>query len=476
MARPRSLQHAVEFAGLVIAALVCWTCNPGTLPAPETARADPTPSTTAEEAEEVEEPVVELSEADSLPPIPMFARIDEGVPGIRIPIEDPSGRSLRHFHAALRRVERGEDQARIAFYGASHVASDWFTGYIRERLQRRFGDAGHGFVLPVHPWRTYRHFGVRLESNHEDWQTHRIRSANLETGLYGFAGAAVEASEAGSFGSVETVEHNGVGGKASSFELYYLRQPGGGELDVLLDGERLERLSTAGESSEAAYQRYETEDGAHRFEIRVVGNGPVRIFGVAVERDEPGVVLDTLGINGARSRYHLKWEDSLYREHLAHRDPDLVVLAYGTNEAGDDDVPIEDYESRLRQVVGRVREVAPESSCLLIGPSDRPIREHRRSFRDRPRTMNLVEVQRRVANELGCGFFDLVAFMGGPMAMVDWVEHRPAYGSPDHIHFTRRGYLRLGEVLHDALMHGFPSTRPQAPDAEGAETDAVPSD
>jgi len=33
-------------------------------------------------------------------------------------------------------------QARIVFYGASHVAADIYTEVVRTRLQTRFGEAG----------------------------------------------------------------------------------------------------------------------------------------------------------------------------------------------------------------------------------------------------------------------------------------------------------------------------------------------
>jgi len=182
---------------------------------------------------------------------------------------------------------------------------------------------------------------------------------------------------------------------------------------------------------------------------------PVWLFGLAVERDRPGVVVDTLGINGSRARYQLLWDDAIYREHLRRRKPDLVVLAYGTNESGDDS-PIEDYERDLRAVVERVRETVPEASCLLIGPSDRPMQVEERVFEDRARTLRLIEVQHRVALELGCGFFDLVAFQGGALSMVQWAASDPAYASQDHIHFSRLGYERLGEVLLKALLEGMP--------------------
>jgi len=153
------------------------------------------------------------------------------------------------------------------------------------------------------------------------------------------------------------------------------------------------------------------------------------------------------------------------------------VLAYGTNESGDDS-PIERYEAKLREVVGRVREVVPEASCLLIGPSDRPVQIQPGVFEDRPRTAQVVEVQRRVSKELGCGFYDLVAFQGGPLSMLEWSAADPAYGAPDHIHYTRRGYQRLGETLLEALMDGYsgPASR-VAPDApppsEGTATAAA---
>ena len=131
------------------------------------------------------------------------------------------------------------------------------------------------------------------------------------------------------------------------------------------------------------------------------------------------------------------------------------MLAYGTNESGDES-PLEDYERDLRAVVKRVRETVPRASCLLIGPSDRPMPVEERVFEDRTRTARLIEIQHSVALENGCGFFDLVAFQGGALSMIQWAANDPAYASQDHIHYTRLGYQRLGEVLLAALLEGMP--------------------
>ncbi len=376
--------------------------------------------------------------------------------GLGVAVEDRDGRSLEKFHAALGRAAAGTGQARLLFYGASHVASDLFTGYIRRELQERFGDSGHGFILPVHPWRSYRHRDIKIESDTDQWETLRITVNDEEVENVGLAGVSVESRRAGAYGRVRTAEEGVFGRSASLFELYYLKQPKGGTFEVSIDGTLIRRISTRNAKARAGYATFRVPDAPHRFDVEVVTRAPVRLFGVAVERERPGVIVDTLGINGARARYQLLWEEDIIREHLRRRDPDLVVLAYGTNESGDT-TPIALYEERLRKVVARIRETTPDASCLLIGPSDRPTKIDENVFEGRPRTAQVIQVQYRVALEMGCGFFDLVAFQGGPLSMIQWAANDPPYASRDHIHYTRTGYLRLGEVLLDALLEGFES-------------------
>ena len=368
--------------------------------------------------------------------------------------------SLAPFRLALERAQRGEGQARIVYYGASHVASDLYTGVLRKKLATIGGNAGPGFVLPARPWKYYRNEGVSVDKS-RGLRTRRIMAKTPLPDAYGLAGVAFD-SFTGRPASA-SFSLSAAAKEPMAMELFFMQRPHAGSLDVLIDGRKAAHVSTSGGKRGAGYATVELPEGALHVELRMVGDGPVRIFGASLEKLGPGVVLDTLGIPGSRAKYQLLWEDELYREHLAHRRPDLVVLAYGTNESGDDS-PMEQYESELRQVVKRIREVTPAAACLLVGPSDRPMRlpsdaltEHGERFAHRPRTAQIIDAQRRVANELGCGFFDVVEFMGGPLSMVRWVRSSPALGTPDHVHFTRAGYDRMGEVLFEALLEGFVS-------------------
>jgi lysophospholipase L1-like esterase len=372
---------------------------------------------------------------------------------VPIPLEDRSGIALERFYEALREADAKRGQARILIYGASHTAADVYPDVLRQRLQARFGDGGTGFVMPAKPQKYYSIPGIRFESS-VGWSGFHVKTSTVDVDHYGLAGQYLEPSSKRARSVFSTRPHGDSIGYASELELFYWKQPGGGRFKVTIDGKTTE-VSSAGKSG-AAYRRWSLPDDHHRVELSArSSDNPIRIFGMSLERDNPGVVIDTLGIPGARASTQLMWDEALQREHMQRRKPNLVILAYGTNESGDDDHPIDDYAARLRKVMTRIRLAVPDASCVLIGPSDRPIRTEDGVYLDRPRTAAVVATQREVAFEFGCGFFDVVKLMGGPMSMLDWCDGEPPYGASDHVHFTARGYQVMGNVLHDALLERY---------------------
>lgn len=378
--------------------------------------------------------------------------------GLFEPIED-EGAALSRFHRALRALEGGHDddgKVRVLLFGASHTEADIYPQYVRSYLQQRFGDGGHGFVMPAQPWRGYGHVEIGVEGL-EHWRTeHAQRREGREDGRYGLLGASISTRNRRAMGKL--VPADGV--VAGRYELYYLAQPTGGTVDLLADGRPIAQVDTAARTVGPGYHTFELPEGEHTLELRVRGDGEVRLFGLTVERDDPGVVVDTLGIRGTRATNALEWDPEIWADHVRRRAPDLVVLAFGTNEATDADQPIADYETRLDAAVQRYRDAAPQASCLLVGPGDFPERLADGTVAPRPRVAEIIEVQRRVAAAKGCGFWDLQAFMGGELSMTQWVRSTPPMAAADHIHLSRRGYVRMGMALVDALMADFDGDDP----------------
>jgi lysophospholipase L1-like esterase len=269
-------------------------------------------------------------------------------------------------------------------------------------------------------------------------------------------GAALKASgKKPAVALLRTRGYAGQSGHVSELTLYYLKQPGGGHVRVMVDGKRMALLSTAGKSEEAGYLALSAPLGQHEIELKTQGDGPVTLFGLTLDQKGPGVIVDTLGIPGARAKFHLLWDEPLYREHLLKRNPDLVVLAYGTNEAGDEDLSPSDYEQTLRRTVLRIKGYLPHVSCLLVGPTDRPEQAEDGSLHTRDQLYGIVAVQRRLAKELGCAFFDVAQAMGGPMSIVRLAAQTPPLAKRDYVHLTSPGYEALGDALLESLLVSY---------------------
>jgi lysophospholipase L1-like esterase len=383
-------------------------------------------------------------------------RINGNALGLFVPIEATADGQppLARFYRALEALRAGEDadgKVRILAYGGSHTDADVYPHYMRTYLQERFGDGGHGFVHVARPWRWYRHADYHVEGL-KHWVTeHAQRRKGRNDGLYGLMGCSLAATSKRASGKV-VPRGDTVGGE---YEIYFLRQPKGGSFKVLADGKPIATVKTKADEPGPGYHRFVLPEGKHEVEVKLEGNGEVRLFGMTIEREAPGVVVDTLGITGTRAANMLQWDQKIWADNVAHRDPDLVMLFYGTNEAMDEDQPIAAYEADLRAVLGRIAEAAPHASCLVMGPGDFPRRNPDGSWSTRPRVDELIEVQRRVAAETGCGFWDTKAFMGGDLSMPLWASAQPPMAKQDHIHFTTRGYVRIGMALVDAMMVGF---------------------
>jgi lysophospholipase L1-like esterase len=375
-------------------------------------------------------------------------------PGLLAPlvIEESAAHSMTGFYESLGRTERGDGVTRVIHYGDSHVAADLLTGELKRLLHLSFGDAGPGFMLAGRPWSWYSREGVISRSS-DGWTFGGVGTASLETdGRFGLGGVCASAERTGEWLSLTA--------SARSFDLYFLKQPLGGAIQVILDGESIEdRFPLRDAASEPTYLNISTDDqSVHSLEIRTVEPGPVRVLGVAVEADRPGVTYDVLGINGARASRPLSWDWQVLASNLERRDPDLIIIAYGSNEVTDSDLDLNRYEASFAEMLNRFHEAVPRASLLVIGPPDRAVRVENR-WKSARHMQSLVAAQRRAARESGAAFVDLFRAMGGSGSIDRWSTRSERLAQADRVHLTREGYKLVAQALYRAIMKGYTKMR-----------------
>jgi lysophospholipase L1-like esterase len=362
--------------------------------------------------------------------------------------------NLAHFFHKLEQTGRGEAGAiaRIAHYGDSAVAADAITSTARRRFQARFGDAGHGFMLPSHGDMYYVHRDVENRSN-DDWDIYSVVRNPLTPGLYGYGGVQIR-GRPGATAVVGTSSEPGIGRNVSRFELFYQRSRGSGALELTVDGQKYTLLQAAGQEPADAFEVIDLPDGAHALSIKVVG-APVRIYGVAMERSEPGVVYDSLGLVGARAMRLLNVDREHIHRQIARRSPDLLVLGFGGNESGNPRLNIEQYSRDLVRVIELMRSGKSGMSCLLLGPLDQAERNERGAVVTLEVLPKIVQAQRIVAKQQGCAFYDVFSAMGGSGSMAAWLKARPRLSTSDLRHATPAGYEIIGNLYYRAMLKAF---------------------
>jgi lysophospholipase L1-like esterase len=239
--------------------------------------------------------------------------------------------------------------------------------------------------------------------------------------------------------------------EGQQFELYYLQQPGGGTIQIYDNGMPVERISTAGEYA-PSYFHYESEPGSHRLEVDTLDHAPVRLFGWVAEKPA-GVTYEALGINGAQASMILNWNEEVLKSNIERRNPALIVLSYGTNEAVLNGWTLEAYRDLFSRLIERLRAAAPAATILVSGPPDRSIRVRGKGWVTLDHMDTIVEAERQAALAHGCAFWDQRAKMGGKGSMREWVLAGMAQN--DHVHLTAPGYHMVGDAIFRDLMNEY---------------------
>jgi len=395
-------------------------------------------------------------------PLPGASLAAEPMPGFFTRLEYPEGsQPLATFEQALAQLEAGtrKEPVRLAMYGASGTAVDLWTAYLRAYLHKRFGDGGPGVIAPAPHTKWYRHHEyVVSASKLKHWTKHNsYRHKDPEAkGLFGAMGVAMSAKSKWASVTIRPNKRSVSALLVTQFDFYHLVQPRGGSYIIKVDGKKVAEVSTKAkrrkDPAKLGTHRIEVAAGEHEIRLEIKGNGEVRMLGIAAETGTPGVVVDNFGVDGARIANLKLWDKELWQEHLRLRDPVLYTLHFGTNSAVDEDESMTKYEKDYRLALDQFREAVPKASCVVLGPSDYP-KVDGEVVTPRPRIGEIRELQRKLAVEYGCAFWDMLKFVGGEGAQAAWVKAELT--RKDYLHLSRNGYVRWGIGLTDALLYNY---------------------
>lgn len=394
-------------------------------------------------------------------------------------------RALGSFYAALESYERGGRRGRFTILqiGDSHTAGDNWTGYLRERLQRRFGDGGRGMLAPGKPFVDFRPYQIRVAQS-GNWGVYSYRQwAGTGIASYSIVGAQKD----------DTIEASMRGLKSfEEIEVEFVRQREGGSFTVNVDGQDVRTVSARGQHSLERVAIPLPRAGYHAT-LRLNGDGPVALLSWSLLR-RSGLVLVSHGVPGETVGLVGRWDAGIAAWQIHHLNPALVIVAFGTNEGFVTRFKPEEYEAEFRDRLQTVRSMAPNAAIVVVaapGADRLPSwcahnRAQRERFRCRPleaghaaNYAELIEtksralcywhsppaleqvrqIQRRVAARLGVYFWDWSQVTGKDCGMDRWARMNPPLTIADRVHMRLEGYDLSGEALYRDLLRLYSPRR-----------------
>ncbi|MEO4006242.1 GDSL-type esterase/lipase family protein [Flavobacterium sp. CAU 1735] len=414
--------------------------------------------------------------------------------------------ALQKFFEKLYTLEvTGKGKVNILHVGDSHIQADLFTGVIRKNLQYKFGNAGLGFSFPYNLAKTNGSYYVRYSSN-ESWSSYRninpvngnpvglsgialttnakdfAVEINVKDPAYEFNTLKILTPQGQNLFDVATssktivlesnvpkkINHKIKKGEVISIiaEKYNvsvaeLKKANGLKNNNIRAGKTLriptnEMQKKSIKRSEFIPLSLEQQDGVYSYynaetikKIYLLPNKNASKFalnGLVFEKDNPGIVYNSIGVNGAKFSDYNKYP--LFFDQVPALHPDLVIVSLGTNETFDK-MDVTAYMAQLNQFVETIKQKNPEAEILVMTPP--PSLLYRRSLNtfaaDYTREINTQSESKQHA------VWDMFSIFGGLYGVNR--NYRQGLMSGDKVHYSKAGYEKQGTLFTEALLQAY---------------------
>lgn len=353
---------------------------------------------------------------------------------------------MKHFFDALKKSK--SQKVRIAHYGDSAIEGDNISCELRDRLQKKFGGKGLGFLAITSQDVSFRQ--TVTHSFSDTWKNASIFTSNPKKLPVGINGEIFSPKSKSWIQYITRNKYRRVK-NFNTVNLYYSNAKG--KVDYSFD--KKGKTSVQLESGKGIKElQLKAPRKAKQIKIDFPQKDMGFFYGVSLENGN-GVYLDNFPLRGNSGVNLYDIKSSTLKEFSKFLDYKLVVLYFGLNIAGNNKkANYTWYEKKMTKVINKFKKAFPECSFLVVSVSDKSIKKGRK-FVTNPSIPRLVKTQRNIAKKTNVAFWNLFEAMGGKNSMNKWVKSSPKLASSDYTHFTLAGSKKVASLLAEALINCY---------------------
>ena len=359
---------------------------------------------------------------------------------------DTASVSMQHFLAKWHQVCRtGQGTINIVHIGGSHVQAGTFPHRVRTRLLADNPSlvGGRGMVFP--------YSAAAKCNNPADYKVHCAEPVGLTRNVYktiehplGLCGIAVTAHDIPT--RIQIVNNERQFNYASS-HITVLGYSPDGIVPRLSYEEREVHPSYVDTASHRFVFNLRQEVDSFDIILPCGENQTFTLTGVVLGNRHPGITYHSIGVNGAAVPDYLKCDYLTTDMRFLH--PDLVIFGIGINDASGTNFDTVVFKANYLALCDSIRKVNPLCAFVFVTNNDSYRRTGRRKYAVNRNGLLARDVCYRLAAATGGAVWDQFEVMGGLKSMEKW--QKAGLAQRDKVHFTRAGYLLVGDLFYDAL-------------------------
>ena len=341
-------------------------------------------------------------------------------------------------------------QINLIQIGDSHIQADFLSGTIRQNIQRDFGNAGRGLIVPGRIAHTNEAFNISTSSPTK-WDSKRCVFPDQPLPI-GIGGITISTLLPNASLRIKTLNYPELNYGFDRLTLFY--QKDFTSFNFSVRDSANQDLAFIGPFT---FEPYANSSKVILPEIKneiILQALPptnfqtqATIFGISLENGKNGVLYHAIGVNGAKYIHYNK--SKYFVEQTMALQPDLFIISLGTNEAIDYPYIDSQLFNYIDNLVESLKEKNPGSKFILTTPPD----SFRKKTRRNPGIERVRDIIARYADQHNIAYWDLYAAAGGHHSADAYKKYNLL--QRDGIHFTKEGYELQGNLFYQALIKSY---------------------
>lgn len=367
---------------------------------------------------------------------------------------DPSYLSLQfpgdsnYFHAFFQKFTDllffGKGKIQIMHIGGSHVQADLWTNTLRQHFYTFLPGTRscRGYFFPYKMAKTNNPSSYKVNYT----GTWKYSKCTLKDTTYRWGLAGYEVTTYDTLASIEILFDSIQYAPFTHLRIYCPSDSTSYTITPAISPEQYRCTAIT-----PSYLEFSFSQPMYRLSLRIQKTNSCqqyfKLLGMEVNNDDPGIVIHSIGVNGASLPSYLRCQ--LLPTHYNTIKPDLIILSVGINDANEPEFDAEKYKSNYDSLIAILLQHNPDTRIIFTTINDSYYKKRFPNPNGELVQIALYEL----AKKYNAGYWDMFSLMGKLGSSKKWMKE--GYMQADKVHFTKTGYELLGKLLFNAIMNRY---------------------